>query len=443
MNKKSFQKILEWGIYLLVFLLPWQTRLIIKEGSLNNDFWEYGTISLYGLDLLFFLLFIFKLIAPREKHFFVFKKNSVNLWLFLLGFLAISFFSIYWAPDAGLALYGFIKLLEGIILFWIISTSSYSFKKIGWAFSGAVILQSLIGSFQFIAQKTFSSKWFGVALQDPAQAGTSVIESNSNRFLRAYGSLPHPNILAGFLLLGLIILVGLYFQSKKRNEQYLILTGFILSSLALFFTFSRAVWLLIGASFFFHLGMVLIKKRNEGWHFFILKFMGIIFLIFLVFSFLYPDLIQTRFSFSPRLEKQSIEQRLNYYQQATTLIKNHWLNGVGINNYTLAVQDEIDSERSSLEYQPVHNVYLLVWSELGIFGLILFLVFLAQVLRIGSDAIFSSPLKDNQWAFVYSSALLVVIILFFFDHYFWTLSFGIMLFWLMVGLWQKSLSEKI
>jgi len=71
MNKKLIEKILEGGIYLWVFLLPWQTRLIVSPGTLNGDSWEYGTISLYGLDILLFILIILKIFVGSVKKRFL------------------------------------------------------------------------------------------------------------------------------------------------------------------------------------------------------------------------------------------------------------------------------------------------------------------------------------------------------------------------------------
>ena len=54
---KFLNKIIEWGVYLFIFLLPWQTRLILKEGDLNG-YWEYGTASVYGTEILLYFLFL-------------------------------------------------------------------------------------------------------------------------------------------------------------------------------------------------------------------------------------------------------------------------------------------------------------------------------------------------------------------------------------------------
>ncbi|PIS42693.1 MAG: hypothetical protein COT24_02200 [Candidatus Kerfeldbacteria bacterium CG08_land_8_20_14_0_20_40_16] len=444
MNKKTLQKILEWGIYLWVFLLPWQTRLIINAGKLNGDPWEYGTISLYGLDILLLFLVILRIIIGAEKkHFLISSKNSVSFWYILFGFLAIGFLSVYWAGDSSLALYGFVKLAEGIILFWLITTSVFKLTKISIAYVFAAVAQSLVGIYQFVFQSSFGSKWLGMNSLEIAASGTSVIETSTNRFLRAYGSFPHPNILAGFLLIGLFLIIGLYLQTKRKERHFLILVGLVIIVAGFFCTFSRAAWLVFGISLFFLLGVVDPRKYFREWHRSILKLVGVVAMVFLVFALLYPQTIITRFSLQERLEKLSISQRTNYYQDAFNLIQKHPLSGVGLNNYTLAVNYEVDSSLSGQEYQPVHNVYLLVLSELGIFGLLIFLFLIFQVLKEGWRALVrrSFPNSDN-WFSVYLVILIAVFILFLFDHYFWTLSVGIMLFWLMVGLWQEALYKE-
>ncbi len=450
--KEIGKKFLEWGIYLWVFLLPWQTRWIFYQGRINGNPWEYGSYSLYGLDILFLLLLILRItLGGEQKPFSLLSRkkvnparisNGVNLWPFIFGFLAICFVSVYWAWNGGLALYGFIKLAEGILIFWLITTSLFNLTKINIAFALAAVIQSLIGISQFLFQNSFGSKWLGMAVQEASVSGTSVIGTSTNRFLRAYGAFPHPNILAGFLLIGLIILIGLYFQAKRKEGQYLTLVGLVIITTGLFFTFSRANWLVLVAAFFFLLGMVSPKKYFQNWHLPILKILGIIFLIFLVFTLIYPQIIQTRFSLNERLEKLSIGQRMNYYQEAFKLIKEHSLTGVGLSNYTLAVNTEIGSSFSGLEYQPVHNVYVLVLAELGIFGLLIFLMLIGQILKESWVALIYSTPDSNLWLYVHSTILVALFLLFLFDHYFWTLSFGIMFFWFLVGLWQKALDEK-
>ena len=68
MNMKKIRKIIEYGLYLLVFLLPWQTRWIIKAGMINGGYSEYGTISLYGTDILLIILLMIKIIQKQYQQ---------------------------------------------------------------------------------------------------------------------------------------------------------------------------------------------------------------------------------------------------------------------------------------------------------------------------------------------------------------------------------------
>ena len=54
--KNTLQKIIEYGFYLFLFILPWQTRWIIVPGEINEGYFEYGTYSLYGSDILLIIL---------------------------------------------------------------------------------------------------------------------------------------------------------------------------------------------------------------------------------------------------------------------------------------------------------------------------------------------------------------------------------------------------
>ncbi|MFA6272174.1 MAG: O-antigen ligase family protein [Patescibacteria group bacterium] len=437
MMKQKITRLLEWGIYLWIFLLPWQTRLIIQEGVLNKDIWEYGTVSLYVVDIILVILIILRIITKGdEAKSAIFRIRTLSVWPFAVGLLVVSFISIYWARDSYVSLYGVIKVAEGVILYWLVSTSKFDLSKASVAFVASAVIQSVIGIVQFTFQKTISSKWLGMASHESFVSGTSVVETATNRFLRAYGSLPHPNILAGFLVIGFIILLGLYLDKKNYLNQF-IPGAFVLLTAGLFFSFSRAGWLgLLLAIIFF---LIIALYKSKMWRPEIAKVVSIIVAVFLILIMIYPETFSTRIVSSSRLEQKSFTDRATYFQQATELLGENWLHGVGVNNYTLAVEDSVDPGLSGKEYQPVHNVYLLVFTELGFFGLIVFLALIILVIRnawllINKHAI-------NNWATVYTAIFGVMLVLFLFDHYFWTLSSGIMLFWLMLGLWQKAVEE--
>ena len=93
--KHMLKKILDYLLMLFLFLLPWQTRWFYQSGSLNGGYWEYGTFSLYGTQILLWLIII--LFAAHKfgrKEFWTkvlsrehFKTHRFNL---LFGLLTVS-----------------------------------------------------------------------------------------------------------------------------------------------------------------------------------------------------------------------------------------------------------------------------------------------------------------------------------------------------------------
>ena len=281
-------KLLEFGIYLFIFLLPWQTRLFLREGALNGGFWEYGSISLYATDVLFLGLAVCYVIcvgagilpAPqyssgraetlrsRLKNLLQ-PRGAKYYLLFIIFFLLISAsLSILWSPQKFITLYFSLRVLEGIALFLIIKRLHLPIKRLSFAILAAGIIQATLGVEQFILQDDIlgNNKWLGVASHDPKELGVSVVEYGEYRWLRAYGSFPHPNILGGWLVISLMIALEWYLDVARRWKGILApldlkrlkieRLGAVLSLVMLFcgliFTFSRSAFLGLGVAFLFY-----------------------------------------------------------------------------------------------------------------------------------------------------------------------------------------------
>ena len=255
-------KTIEYGLYLLVFLLPLQTRWIIKAGELNGGPLEYGTYSLYATDILLIiilLLFFVREIASLPGHRLLamteerlsrcndrnppnppleggqirFPGNNRKTWWFVGGLLLASAVSVFFAIDRLLALYKLGWLILGIGLFWLITGSNYNRLKLIYIMLAGVFLQAVLGSWQFLTQSSFANKWLGIALHNAADLGTSVIEAVGadgvgERWLRAYGGLDHPNIFGGAMAIGILLLIGQmvkFSKSANTNPPYPPLEG--------------------------------------------------------------------------------------------------------------------------------------------------------------------------------------------------------------------------
>lgn len=420
---KKLNKLIEYLFYLFIFLLPWQTRLIVKEGSLNGGHWEWGTFSFYALDFVFVLLlvlFCFKIIFDRSE-----EKCRLphKMFFFVLLFLAFSFLGIFWAGNKELAFYWWLRFLEGAILFVFIQKISFSLIKAGWTFVLSGILQSILAIDQLISQKIFSTKWLGMAYQDSFQAGTSVVETADGRLLRLYGSFSHPNIFAGFLVFLIFVLFILYFSVKKFWQRGLILFLSSLMTMILYFTYSRAAWIALVLNVIL-LGIIIFKKAPKNFRQPFFEFFGLILIIFIMFSGLTFRDFMVRLEAQGRLENVSLNERIVNFDRTGELVKQNFLFGVGPGNYTQKVFDKY-SDLQSWDYQPVANIYLLILAELGFIGLVLLLTMTSFIfLRLGFT--------------IYSPLLTGLLFLGLFDHWLFSLSFGILLFWLALGLlWKR------
>ena len=81
------------------------------------------------------------------------------------------------------------------------------------------------------------------------------------------------------------------------------------------------------------------------------------------------------------------------------------------------------------QYQPAHNLYLLIYTEMGLLGILAlggFLILLLRSLILGKKI---QPLI--RWGLVSLAALVLFAALF--DHFFWTLQQGRLLWWLFWG----------
>lgn len=425
----NIRKIIEYGLYLLVFSLPIQTRLILKSGLVNDGYFEYGTISLYGVDiLLVFLLLLFVFWSYKKQKEKPQEEYSFPKVFYLIGGLELFIFiSIFFSPDKLVAFYGYVRFLLGVGLFWLVLRANYDRTKLFYSFLTGLFFQAGFGIWQFFVQTSFAFKWLGLAEHNPLVLGTSVVETSEGaRWLRAYGGQDHPNVLGGLLMIGILLLFFLAIEKRLKIKKVFFYVFFLFFLAALFFTFSRAAWtgLLIGLISMLTVSVV---KKDLFAQKILLKFILLgICLSFILFS-QYQNLVLTRLSNETRLEQKSNVERLESFDVFEKIIKGNWLFGVGINSYPLAVKEEISSTQPSWFYQPVHNVYLLIFSEIGIIGLSFFLGLLVYIFWF---------LQKTLWKEgVYRVGILVSLgVIFMVDHWWWSLHMGVLCFWLTIGI---------
>ena len=451
-----------------MFLLPFQTVYLLREPMIGGEKWQYGTLGIYATDILLVLILgwygvryfvcrrsrqgtggrkhqLVRLTGTQKQLFLmpfaseqIAKKKFVftfqySLDYFLLkssalfsGFIFWAGLSILWAPDRVLAGYFFVKLLLAAGVFLL--SCSFGKRETGLlttAFFAGAVLVSVIGIGQFLSQNTLVSSWLGMSGHEAWQAGTSVLKNESGRWLRAYGTFPHPNMLGGYLGVVLVLGIGYLPQSALSIKKRLFFEGgSIIVLLGLLLTFSRTAWLgiLLGITLVgFHVwrgGQLRVRKR----------FLQVFFMLGLagfVFGSVLWEQIFPRFDTVTVEREGSVSERITAFRDAWMLIGKYPLIGVGAGNFTAQLMKE-NPGRPIWEIQPAHDVLLLIWVELGVIGLALFVG--SVVSFVSSKSLFFSP---------QSIGLVALLPSFFWDHWLWTSHFGILFFAFLFGYAMK------
>lgn len=427
----NWQRVSSLIFYLFIFLLPWQTIFIIKENFIDGEKFQYTTIGIYLFEIVLMAWVAIHLI--KQKQFF-YKKNILNDLILL--FLLWSTLSILWSGNKYLSVFFSLQILLGVVLFFLIQSLAINKNKAIGVLLVSSFLQGTLGIFQFVTQSTFSNKWLGISTHLASQGGSSVLENITGRWLRGYGGMPHPNILGGFLAVSLILGILFYIKIKNKDHYLKIIALIMLSVnfLALLFTFSRSAWLGLFLALFLILIYSFYKKQKT---FFLKTFsFSLIFTaFFLIFSVGYFELILPRFSSESRLEKKSINERIEFLKQSKEIIKTNPIVGVGIGNYTNYLHENNSSNIPVWKLQPTHNTFMLIFAELGIIGISLF----AGIIVFALKNIKKDFEKNKTEKIFFLSSLVILFIALIFDHWLWTTSSGIILFWLLLGLYKKEI----
>ncbi len=441
-NKKSMlRKVYNLLLLAFLFLLPWQTRYIWNYGELNKGYWEYGTFSIYGTEiLLWIILILFFAQHFIKKEFWVNlkqkpKRNSLVLLLFFL-FLSTILSKNFW-----ISYYFVFKFLEAMALFTVLMWENRKTKYQAALWAGAVA-QGILAISQFLTQHVIGNKWLGMASQEAKNLGPSVIEFADQRWLRAYGSFGSPNSLGIYLAVLFVLGLILYIKTESPRTKILISIGqiFILSGLLV--SFSRSAWLSAAVGVVCLVVVVCHSERSraesknplntkpEG-SFALLRttmiadllkqlfFVAIIVVFWLVIF--YP-VFTARFNLGNRLEVTSISERQGQYGEALSFIKSNLLFGVGPGAYTYVLSAKYP-KLASWQLQPIHNIYLLALVEIGLAGF-LFLLLLFKKL-------FVLIVKNNL---VYVPVVVALASVGIFDHWLWSMYMGVIFFWVVWGL---------
>ena len=241
---------------------------------------------------------------------------------------------------------------------------------------------------------------------------------------RVVSTFENPNVLAEYLIMVLPLVLAVFLiadQPKKRLAS--VIAGGIIGG-CLIYTWSRGAWLgfLIGIVIF------LLMYSRHTMTVMLFGCFGIPFLPFVL-----PASITQRFLSIGNLGDSSTSYRVNIWRGVGRMIGDYWQTGVGIGTdsfrrvYPLYALSGIESAPHS------HNLYLQILVEIGIVGLVVFLV----LLFFWAQSCFTLHRKEERKEKLIPAAIfcgLLSVLAQGMTDYIWYNYRVFLMFWLMLGL---------
>ena len=439
--KERARKIFVFFFSAFLFCLPWQTVLILQEKYLGGLKWEYGTLRLYGVEIIWaFLLLSYFFYwwhhRPQEKITWNFSQDRLAASLFLL-FVGWVFYASLWSADQAVAWQQGRWVIEGLSTFLLVLIAPVSWKKAVKLFVAGAFLPVILGLAQFVWQTAWGNTFLGLAPHHSWETGAAVVAGASGRWLRAYGSFGSPNTFSGYLVLVIATLLLGKISSLDKRLGVSDLTKYFLLIAGVIITFSRAGLLAIGLLFLtglVYLTGLKLKREKEG----LGKHLFFVFIFVAAVSLAVFPVWQIRILGNSINEVRSLTERKTGYIEAVSVHSLSPERGVGAGNYTLALAALLPGPLPNEQIQPVHNIFVLMTTELGWIGVSI----LAAAIIVFLGSLFS--VKGGQRrhaAMILLYCLLPYVILAFFDHYFWTSYTGLMVSGVYWGLVLKRVVQ--
>ncbi|PIR59330.1 MAG: hypothetical protein COU69_01040 [Candidatus Pacebacteria bacterium CG10_big_fil_rev_8_21_14_0_10_56_10] len=302
--------------------------------------------------------------------------------------------------------------------------------------AGSVIVQSLVGLGQVVTQRSVAGYWL---LGEPTlrfQPGLALSSLGGAERLLPYGTTAHPNVLAGFLAVALLILATGWSRRRPATVSDwaaggLIVVALMLGGVVLALTQSISGWLVMVGGAVLWWGRRGYRPNAAGsgqrtaggaTKAAVVGLLAVLVVVPVTIAIL-ADVFPTSASLARRARLQTA---------AGAVVGRYPLAGVGLNSFTAELENVVASPELRREVvrfvQPVHNVGWLVLSEGGVLA----------AWWLGRWWTLVSP-RTRRNLVLTGAVLLPALSL---DHYLWTLPAGQLTVVLALSWWSSQLGKR-
>lgn len=381
-------------LFLFLFFLPTQLgkHIFFDFSYIFGIRIDYLAPTIYITDILAAIL----IITYRKHVLTLFQNKRFFIFCFLISL------SIFFSTLIPISLYRFVKIFELLALLIIFKKVTIKPGVVLWGFFAGVIVQTVLVILQFLSKQSLQGVfyWLGERMFILSTPGVAKASLEGVEILRPYGTFSHPNSLGGFYLL-----VYVFFLFSKIEFRPTFVKNILLfcSTLLIFFSFSKSsllVFIIVNILFVFFN----IRKSTCS---------------FCLLSRVFGLIVLGLFFTTATADPNSLGKRVELIEWSLALIAARPLFGVGPGAFVYAAQN-FKSMYPYVSPQPVHNIILLLISELGLIGgtvalfnMVAFiakyrnhLVFIACIL-----VILATGMTDHYWISLQQNWILVGVLL--------------------------------
>jgi putative inorganic carbon (HCO3(-)) transporter len=415
---KRFQRLLEGSlIFRIVLFLSNYVHILTAVYLMilfmvPQNYWR-NVFSLIAISGLLFL-FLVNTVVNKDLRLYT-KAIDVYLFLFILCIIIAQVFSVF----PGLSLRFFVLHFLDFALVILLASSIRTREQLE-----TVIEIILVG----VAATGLYGMYQGIV-------GVPVIASQMDPLLnegmpgRIFSTFENSNAYAQVIVMMAPFFVSVFLSAKGFKKKLIFLLAFLPLMLSLVMTLSRTGWLGFAVSVLVFL--FLVRKS---------LILLLILLGILAYPFL-PEFIQRRLASITNLQDSSTSTRFDIIKTMWPMIKDFWLTGLGLGHeaiQNITLRYTIYTKTVPLHF---HNLYLQVWLETGILGILSFLGFIANLLKRALRVIYDKDedpyLQNTLKAGIASICGALTISL---AEHAWFYLRVMLIFWLVIGLMITALA---
>ena len=375
-----------WDSVFLIFLLSIPFENTIREWCYQITTPLFDNVATSGYNLYFGLsikiilaVFLFLLVIFRHKNKNI--KNDFGVFSLLI-FLLVASINTFSMTSTTLPILGLIRIWLGAWIFILSRLYFSKTKSVFFIFAIALYTFAIfLGGLQLIKQKPLG---LYIELTPSFSKDDGYLTTDGKQQFRVSGFISHPVYFASFLSILFPIFLGYFLKKIDKNTPILNINVFSLLSLmgcgVIVGTLSRSalftliLTLIIFRKEIFEKIFIRYYKYNNLKIKKIFKIFWLLFAIGLIY-FLTPRIKSFGLIFQ---ENGNASIRLELIKQSFKMIYKNPL-GVGLNNFTKELITYNLPENLNGFIVPVHNTFLIFFTELGILGGLSFAIFIFYI----------------------------------------------------------------